>query len=60
MPPEWIAELNAAATRVNANLVLQLLAQIPENHSLLASSLKDLVKHYRFDILVELTQSVIH
>ncbi|HEY9861660.1 MAG TPA: response regulator, partial [Candidatus Obscuribacterales bacterium] len=60
MPPEWIAELNAAATRVNANLVLQLLAQIPENHSSLASRLQDLVKHYRFDILVELTQSVIN
>ncbi|MBW4491275.1 MAG: PAS domain S-box protein [Trichocoleus desertorum ATA4-8-CV12] len=59
MPPEWIAELHAAATRVNANLVLQLLARIPENHSLLASRLQDLVKHYRFDTLVELTQAAI-
>ncbi|MBD1865377.1 MULTISPECIES: PAS domain S-box protein [Trichocoleus] len=59
MPLAWIAELHTAATRVNANLVLQLLEQIPQNHSRLANSLKDLVKHYRFDLLVELTESLI-
>jgi len=55
MSIEWIAQLHQAATRVNSKLVLQLLEQIPEEHHLLAHTLKDLVNSYRFDTIVDLT-----
>lgn len=60
MPYPWICELHQAATRVNANLVLQLLEQIPAEHVSLTKALRDLVEHYRFDIVVDLTQALIN
>jgi CheY-like chemotaxis protein len=55
MSIDWIHQLHQAATRVNSKLVLQLLEQIPEEHHLLAHTLKDLVNSYRFDTIVDLT-----
>jgi len=55
MPAEWVAELRQAATRVNAKLVFHLLEQIPEEHNLLAQTLRDLVDSYRFDTIVDLS-----
>ncbi|HEY9844754.1 MAG TPA: response regulator, partial [Candidatus Caenarcaniphilales bacterium] len=57
MPAEWTATLHQAATRVNAKLISELLAQIPEEHIPLAHALQDLVDRYRFDIIVDLTQA---
>jgi two-component system sensor histidine kinase/response regulator len=57
MPPTWIAQLHQAALRVDANLLLQLIKQIPATDPTLAQGLKHLVNHYCFDEILELTQA---
>ena len=57
MSPEWIAQLHQAATRLNAKLVFQVLEQIPQENAPLAEALLDLVDNFRFDLIIELTQS---
>ena len=57
MSPEWIAQLHQAATRLNAKLVFQVLEQIPQENAPLAEALVDLVDNFRFDLIIELTQS---
>jgi hypothetical protein len=56
MPERWREQLHQAATQVDAELVLQLIRQIPSEHDTLALALTELVNHYRFDRLVTITQ----
>lgn len=55
MPPEWIAQLHQAALAVDAGQILALVEQIPESDRALADKLKDLVQHFNFDEILELT-----
>ena len=52
----WREQLYQAATQVDADLVLELIRQIPPEHDSLALALAELVNHYRFDRLVAITQ----
>jgi PAS domain S-box-containing protein len=57
MPTEWREHLHQAATQVDAAQIKQLIAQIPPEDSPLALTITDLINRYRFDQIVELTQS---
>ncbi|MBD3885473.1 PAS domain S-box protein [Phormidium tenue FACHB-886] len=56
MPASWRDQLHQAATQVDAELILQLIRQIPPEHDTLALALTELIDHYRFDRIVALTQ----
>jgi CheY-like chemotaxis protein len=58
MPAEWVKQLSEAATQVDSELVVQLIAQIPEEAVELANGLTNLVNNYRFDRIIALTQLV--
>lgn len=55
MPVDWIAQLHQAARSLDAELMNQLIAQIPESHHSLAIALTDLIDDFRFDRIMELT-----
>jgi PAS domain S-box-containing protein len=57
MPAQWRSQLHQAATQVDAEQILRLIDLIPPAHSPLALAIADLMNRYRFDRLVELTQS---
>jgi PAS domain S-box-containing protein len=57
MPTSWQEQLHLAATQVDAEQIVQLIQQIPPEYSNLALAITDLVNCYRFDRIVELTQS---
>ena len=57
MPAEWVAQLHHAATQLDAEVILALLAQIPEEHTSLAQALQKKVNDFDFDQIVNLTQS---
>ncbi len=56
MSPQWIAELNRAALRLNAEKCLYLITLIPADAAALSPLLQALVKDFRFDRIIELTE----
>ncbi len=56
MPAEWVAALHQAAIAVDAELIFQLIEQIPEAHQSLAQGLAELTRNYGFDEIIALTQ----
>ncbi|MBD2449036.1 PAS domain S-box protein [Nostoc sp. FACHB-152] len=54
MPDEWRNALYQAAIQVDAEVILQLIAQIPETHLALFERLTDLVNRFCFDEIIEL------
>jgi signal transduction histidine kinase/DNA-binding response OmpR family regulator len=56
MPQDWIVALHQAALRVDADVILELVAQIPTTDLLLAIQLKDLTQSFCFEEIMELTQ----
>jgi two-component system sensor histidine kinase/response regulator len=56
MPAEWIASLHQAALAVDADRILELIEQIPKTHLALAEGLTELVHHFCFDEILELTE----
>jgi PAS domain S-box-containing protein len=54
MSPEWISELQTAASRCSNRHTLALISQIPEIYSDLSQGLTDLVNGFKFDKIVEL------
>ena len=59
MPKEWIIQVHQAAVECSYDLTLELIDQIPPEHSLLATTLKNLANNFLFDQLIELTELVI-
>lgn len=57
MPVDWLQKLHAAAAQGSDTMLLRLIAQIPPQHVLLAQTLTQLVNQFRFDQIMELTQS---
>ncbi|MDJ0676201.1 MAG: ATP-binding protein [Calothrix sp. MO_167.B42] len=53
MSPQWIASLHQAALEVDADLVLQIIEQIPPQHQTLAEKLTQLTLQYDFDAIIE-------
>ncbi len=53
MSPEWIASLHQAALEVDADLVLQIIEEIPTQYQTLAEKLKQLTLQYDFDAIID-------
>lgn len=58
LPQAQVADLHRAAEQLDGDLVLQLLDQIPEQHTAVVSDLRRLVRDFRFDIILALTEPV--
>jgi CheY-like chemotaxis protein len=56
MPAAWITQLHFAAAQGNDTSSLNLIAQIPAEHSSLIAALTNLIETYNFDQLMDLTQ----
>ncbi|WP_036483217.1 ATP-binding protein [Myxosarcina sp. GI1] len=56
MPSEWILQLHRAAVEVDADSILQLIEQIPARNRALALGLKNMLKNFEYDEIIELTQ----
>ena len=59
MPVRWVVELQEAALALDEELVIQLIEQIPENQDSLAEGLRDLLKNFRLDLILEFTQAIL-
>lgn len=59
MPDAWIEDLYSAAIQGSDMLILDLIKQIPDNHSLLTKALTDLVDNYQFDLVMELAKKIV-
>ena len=57
MPAQWRSQLHQAATQVDGEQILRSIDLIPPEYSPLAVAIADLMNHYRFDRIVELTRS---
>ncbi|HEY9610646.1 PAS domain S-box protein [Allocoleopsis sp.] len=57
MSADWIAQLHQAARSLDAELMNRLIEQIPESYHPLAITLTDLINDFRFDRIMELTQT---
>ena len=53
MSPQWIAQLHQAALEVDADLVLQIIEEIPSQYQTLAQKLTQLTLQYDFDAIIE-------
>lgn len=58
MPAQWVDQLHHAATQLDAEQILTLIAQIPEKHTSLAKALQQKVNDFDFDQILNLTQYV--
>ncbi|MBD2388375.1 GAF domain-containing protein [Cylindrospermum sp. FACHB-282] len=56
MPADWIAQLHFAVAQGNDASSLNLIAQIPPEHTSLIEALTKLIETYQFDQLIALTQ----
>jgi len=54
MPPEWISALQQAAIAIDGDRLLQLVAEIPSEHSGFANQLRELINRFEFDEILEL------
>lgn len=59
MPKDWVLQLHQAALSVDAELIFQILEQIPTPNPEFETFLADLVNNFRFDRIVALTASVV-
>jgi two-component system sensor histidine kinase/response regulator len=56
MPAQWVVQLHNAAAICSDDIVLALIAQIPQENALLIAALTDLVDNFQFEKIIELTQ----
>ncbi len=56
MSAEWVVELHNAAALGSDDLVLELIAQIPQENAPLIAALSALVNEFQFEKIIELTQ----
>jgi len=56
MSAEWVASLHKAALEVDADLVLQIIGQIPQQYQALADKLRKLTLEYDFDAILEVSE----
>jgi signal transduction histidine kinase len=57
MSGDWIAQLHQASAALDSDQCLALLQQVPDAQSPLSEALKQIIADFRFDILMQLTQS---
>ncbi|NET06625.1 MAG: response regulator [Symploca sp. SIO2B6] len=56
MPKKWISQLSQAARGADEELMLTLIEQIKDSHTLLAKMLVDLVNDFKLQQIIDLTQ----
>jgi len=56
MSAEWVAALHQAALEVDADLVLQIIEQIPKQYQTLTDKLRKLTLEYDFDAILEISE----
>ncbi|MBW4553160.1 MAG: response regulator [Aphanocapsa sp. GSE-SYN-MK-11-07L] len=56
MSSDWLARLHQAAIQVDAELITQLLSEVPAQQAQVAEAIAALVADFRFDEIIELTQ----
>jgi len=56
LPADWIAELHHAAARAHARRIISLIEQIQPDHAPVAQALAMLVRDFRFDRIMSLTE----
>lgn len=56
MSAEWVNSLHQAALEVDADLILQIIEQIPEQYQTLADKLRRLTLQYDFDAIIEISE----
>jgi len=54
MPPHWLARVNQAASQLNDQLLLELIAEIPEDYDLVKQGLTSKIANFDFDVILEL------
>lgn len=58
MPIQWLANLYHAAAQGSDNLIGELIQQIPQEMSVLSSTLSNLVENFQFEQIMQLTQRI--
>lgn len=56
MSIEWIRQLHQAATQVDAELIFDLLEEIPPNNRHLRENITALIEQFRFDLIIKLSK----
>lgn len=56
MPAEWLQQMHDAAYFCDAEVILELITQIPSSQQAIATALKDLVLDFKTDSIMELTE----
>ena len=56
MSAEWVAALHQAALEVDADLVLEIIEQIPKQYQTLTEKLRKLTLEYDFDAILEISE----
>ena len=59
MSREWLIQLEQAAADLDEELIVELLNQIPTEHTLLAQAIQNKVDDFDFDDIVDLVQQTI-
>ncbi|GAB4460358.1 MAG: hypothetical protein OHK0037_07530 [Elainellaceae cyanobacterium] len=59
MPITWRENLYQAAQSLSSQRILAVIDEIPPAHNSLATQLRQLVNHFRYDLILELTRRVI-
>ncbi len=57
LPAEWLHRLNLTARSANERAILELLAELPEDHAELKSAIVHLIDDFQLSQLIRLTQS---
>lgn len=58
MPSDWLQQMYQGAYAVDADLMLELVEQIPDDQSLLADTLKKLINDFEIDLIMKLICSL--
>lgn len=56
MPSKWLTQLEQAAVKLDKNLLIELLEQIPEQHSFIAQALQNKINNFDFDEIIDLVR----
>ena len=56
MPSNWLTQLQQAASELDEDVIFELLAQIPDEHTLLAQTLQNKVSDFDFEDIVDLVE----
>ena len=54
MPNRWLEKVSVAASQLNEQLLMELVAEIPEDHDFVREALANKVANFDFDVILEL------